>query len=155
EATASPQRPLLVVGGKPIAVKKVDRRTVRFELAEPYAVAERLFDSIAILPKHLLEPAYRAGKLAAEWNLATPPDRMAGVGPCLLKSYLPGDRVVLERNPYYWKVDAKGARLPYFDQVTVTIVPSDDTQAIRFRAGELDIVNRLSAENFNLLSRDA
>ena len=35
--------------------------TVRVTLAEPYAAAERLFDSIAILPRHLLETCVRAG----------------------------------------------------------------------------------------------
>ena len=50
----SSQRDLLVVGGKPITVVKVDDYIVRFELAQPYAAAERLFDSVAILPRHLL-----------------------------------------------------------------------------------------------------
>src|SRR5271168_842418 len=53
EKVDSSQRDLLVVGGKPITVVKVDDFTVRFELAQPYAAAERLFDSIAILPRHL------------------------------------------------------------------------------------------------------
>src|SRR5579872_3190476 len=37
ENVHSPQRDLLVVGGKPIAVQKIDQYTVRFSLAEPYA----------------------------------------------------------------------------------------------------------------------
>ena len=55
EKVNSSQRDLLVVGGKPIVVVKVDTYTVRFELAQPYAAAERLFDGVAILPRHLLE----------------------------------------------------------------------------------------------------
>src|SRR5271169_501101 len=61
EKINSSQRDLLVVGGKPIVVVKVDDFTVRFELARPYAAAERLFDSVAILPRHLLESGYRTG----------------------------------------------------------------------------------------------
>ena len=43
EKIHSPQRDLLIVGGKPIAVQKVDAYTVRFTLAQPYAAAERIF----------------------------------------------------------------------------------------------------------------
>ncbi|HJZ51654.1 MAG TPA: ABC transporter substrate-binding protein, partial [Candidatus Acidoferrales bacterium] len=55
EKVDSSQRDLLVIGGKPITVAKLDDYTVRFELAQPYAAAERLFDGVAILPRHLLE----------------------------------------------------------------------------------------------------
>jgi peptide/nickel transport system substrate-binding protein len=41
EKVDSSQRDLLVVGGKPVTVVKVDDYTVRFELAQPYAAAER------------------------------------------------------------------------------------------------------------------
>jgi len=60
EKIDSAQRDLLVVGGKPITVVKVDRYTVRFEMAQPYAAAERLFDGVAILPRHCWRRATRA-----------------------------------------------------------------------------------------------
>ena len=37
----------------------VDAYTVAFDMAEPYAVGERLFDGIAMLPRHLLQAAQR------------------------------------------------------------------------------------------------
>src|ERR1700676_4879765 len=55
EQIHSPQRDLLVIAGKPIDVLKLADFTVRFELAKPYAAAERIFDGLAILPRHLLE----------------------------------------------------------------------------------------------------
>ncbi len=57
EKIHSPQRDLLVIGDKPISVAKIDDYTVRFALAQPYAAPERLFDGVAILPRHLLESA--------------------------------------------------------------------------------------------------
>ena len=48
EKVHSPQRDLLVVGGKPLEVQKVDSYTVRFTLAQPYAAAERIFDSLKV-----------------------------------------------------------------------------------------------------------
>jgi peptide/nickel transport system substrate-binding protein len=149
----SPQRDLLVVGGQPVRIRKIDPFNVEVELAEPYAGAERLFDGVAMLPRHLLEAAFKDGRLAAAWGVATPGAAMAGLGPFRFKEYVPGERLVLERNPYYWKADRAGQRLPYLDRVSFTIVASDDAQAIRFQAGEADIASRLTAENFDVLKR--
>ncbi len=153
EKVHSPQRDLLVVGGKPITVQKIDEQTVRFELAQPYAAAERLFDSLAILPKHLLESAYRDGTFSQAWGLSAQAAQFAGLGPFRLKEYVPGERIVLERNPYYWKQDAKGTRLPYLDEISFLFVPSEDAQVIRFQAGDTDVLSRFSAENYSVLEK--
>src|SRR6202050_3841715 len=135
EKTDPPQRDLLVVGGKPIVVRKIDAYTVEFALAQPYAAAERLFDGFAILPRHLLEGAYHRGAFDKAWGIAMSPAEFAGLGPFKLKEYVPGQRIVLDRNPYYWKQDRSGQRLPYVDQVVFLFVASEDAQAIRFQAG--------------------
>jgi len=153
EDTHSPQRDLLVVGGKPISVEKVDDYTVRFGLPQPYAAAERLFDGFPILPKHLLEASYKSGSITQAWSVSTPPGQFAGLGPFRLKEYVPGERIVLERNPYYWKRDSAGNQLPYVDGLTFLFVPSEDAQVIRFLSGETDILSRFSAENFAALER--
>lgn len=151
----SSQRDLLIVGGKPIAVQKIDDETVRFTLAEPYAAAERLFDSVAILPRHLLENEYKAGKFDQVWPLATAPAQFAGLGPFRLKEYVPGVRIVLERNPYYWKEDRAGTRLPYLDRVVFLFVDSEDAQVIRFQSGDTDVLSRFNAEDFGVLQKTA
>jgi peptide/nickel transport system substrate-binding protein len=153
EKIDSPERDLLVVGGKPISVEKVDQYTVRFDMAQPDAAAERLFDGIAILPRHLLEGVYRRGDFANAWSVSMAPAEFAGLGPFRLKEYVPGQRIVLERNPYYWKQDGSGHRLPYLDQLVFLFVPSEDAQVIRFQAGDADILTRFSAENFAVLEK--
>jgi len=153
EKVDSSQRDLLVVGGKPINVVKLDDYTVRFELAQPYAAAERLFDSIAILPRHLLQSGYRAGAFSQAWSLSMPPSEFAGLGPFRLKEYVAGQRVVLERNPYYWKADRAGNQLPYLNEVVFLFVPSEDAQVIRFQAGDTDVLSRFSADNFAVLQK--
>lgn len=150
----SPQRDLLIIAGQPISVRKVDKYTVVFTLAQPYAAAERLFDGIAILPRHLLQRAFDQGKLATAWNLNTPPKEIAGLGPFRLKQYVPGERLVLERNPYYWKKNQNGQSLPYLDNITCVFAPNADAEAMRFEAGETDIVSRLSAADFAVLEKD-
>jgi len=155
EKLHSPQRDLLVVGGKPIAVQKINQFTVRFTLAEPYAAAERIFDSLAMMPRHLLEKSYQEGKFAQAWTLNTPPAEIAGMGPFRLKEYVPGQKIVLERNPYFWKADRNKNRLPYLDELVFLFVGNEDAQVLRFQAGDTDLISRLSAENYSVLSKDA
>ena len=154
EKVHSSQRDLLVIGGKPLEVQKIDQYTVRFTLAQPYAAAERIFDSLAMMPRHLLEKPYKGGQFAQVWTLTTPPAEMAGMGPFRVKEYVPGQRIVLERNPYYWKADQNKNRLPYLDGLAFLFVGNEDAQVIRFQAGETDIISRLSADNYGLLSKD-
>src|SRR5690348_6435116 len=87
EKVHSPQRDLLVINGKPLSVTEIDAYTVRFDLDEPYAAAERIFDSLAILPRHLLEKAYNDGKFSEQWTLNTGPTEIAGLGPFRLQQY--------------------------------------------------------------------
>jgi peptide/nickel transport system substrate-binding protein len=153
ENVDSPQRDLLIVGGKPIQVDKIDSHTVRFELAQPYAAAERLFDGLAILPRHLLEAAYRQGKFAEALKISTSPTQFAGLGPFRLKEYVAGQRIVLERNPYYWKQDRQGTRLPYVDELVFLFVLSEDAQVIRFQSGDTDMLSRFGADDFAVLEK--
>ena len=78
----SPQRDLLILDDKPVTVRQLGPYRVEFDLPKPYAAAERLFDSFAILPRHLLETAWREGKLAEKWGLRTAP----GKWPALARS---------------------------------------------------------------------
>ena len=154
EKVHSPQRDLLLLEGRPIAVRKLDTHTVAFDLPMPYAAAERLFDGFAILPRHKLESVYRNGALTEAWGLRSPPAEVVGLGPFRLKQYVAGQRVVLERNPFYWKVDRAGTRLPYLSELDFVLAGSEDMQVMRFQAGESDVISRTSAKNFASLVKD-
>lgn len=154
EQVHSSQRDLLIIFGKPVKVEKLDAYTVRFTFPSPYAPAERVFDGLAILPRHLLEKDYQAGKIGQVWTLNTPPAQIAGLGAFRLKQVIPGERIVLERNPYYWKIDAKEQRLPYLDELTFVVVPTQDAQVIRFQAGDSQIISSLSADNYAALEAE-
>jgi peptide/nickel transport system substrate-binding protein len=154
EKVHSSQRDLLIIGGKSTKVEKLDAYTVRFTFPSPYSAAERVFDGLAILPRHLLEKDYQDGKIGQDWTLNTPPAQIAGLGAFRLKQVVPGDRIVLERNPYYWKIDAKGQRLPYLDELTFVVVPTQDAQVIRFQAGDSQIISGLSADNYAALEAE-
>lgn len=149
----STNRDFLIIEGEPIKYRKVDRYTIELTLSKAYAAAERIFDSIAILPRHLLEKTYKEGRFTEVWGLTATAQQMAGLGPFRFREYVPGERVVLERNPEYWKADSAGNRLPYLDRLVFVFTPSEDAQVVRFQSGEADIVTRIGAANFDVLSR--
>lgn len=155
EAVHAPQRDLLIVAGKPISVKKIDTETVQFDLAAPYGPGLRLFDGFAILPRHLLEGPYHAGKLEQAWSPVSPATEIAGAGPFRLKEYIPGQRLVLERNPFYWKQDPKGTRLPYMSKLVFLFIPNEDAQVLRFQSADIDVISRVSALNYSMLQGNA
>jgi peptide/nickel transport system substrate-binding protein len=70
-----------------------------------------------------------------------------------LKEYTPGQRVVLERNPYFWKVDKKGQRLPYIDRMIFIIAKDFSVVQKKFEAGEVDMLARVRAEDYAAVKR--
>ncbi|RUT29280.1 ABC transporter substrate-binding protein [Arsenicitalea aurantiaca] len=56
--------------------------------------------------------------------------------------YADGERVVAERNPYYWKVDPEGNQLPYIDQVTWAKLDDPQLMALRMTSGDFDFAFR-------------
>ncbi|MCS6804540.1 MAG: ABC transporter substrate-binding protein [Acidobacteriota bacterium] len=137
---------ILKIGGRPIQVEAINDRTIRFTFPEVVAAAERLFDVVNVLPKHILEAAYRAGKLKEAWNVSTPPDQIVGTGPFRVQAYEPGQRLTLIRNPYYWRRDEQGRALPYLDGIDLLIVPDKNTQLLKFQQGQLDMFYPVQAE---------
>ena len=47
---------------------------------------------------------------------------------------------ILERNPYYWKVDEKGNQLPYIDRMRIDILASPDVYVMRGMGGAYDML---------------
>jgi peptide/nickel transport system substrate-binding protein len=154
EALNSPQRDLLIIDNKPITVRKIDNYTVEFDLTKPYGPGERIFDSLAILPKHSLEVAYRDHKLGEIWGVNARPEEIAGLGPFRLKNYVAGQQLLLERNPNYWRKDANGTPLPYLNELLFTVVATGDAQVIKFKSGETQILERVGADLFNQLQKE-
>jgi len=102
----------------------------------PAQVAEldRLFDQVAILSQH------------------SPKKEMAVLGPFMVADYKPGSTVLLNRNPNYWKTDEHGHKLPYLDSIHLDIQPNRDVEMLRFKRGELDLINSLDSEYFDKLA---
>ena len=72
-------------------------------------------------------------------------------GPFRLVEWRKGDRVILEKNPHYYR-----AGLPYMDGIELIYVPDDNTRVSMLRGGEVDmiigtpyqLISQLAAEGF-------
>ena len=59
---------------------------------------------------------------------------------------------ILERNPYFWKVDAQGNQLPYCDEIHFNATSEEGQDQLMFRSGELDIIEVAMQDIASLLA---
>ncbi|MBD1869585.1 ABC transporter substrate-binding protein [Cyanobacteria bacterium FACHB-471] len=141
------------------SVRKLDERRVEFRSPEPFAPLLRFAGLGEILPQHALQNSIE--QTDSEGNpfflsalgTDTPPAEIVGSGPYYIANYAPTQRIVLERNPYYWRKDAQGNPQPYIERVVLEIVESTDTSLMQFRSGGLD-VEAIPPEYFALTKRE-
>ena len=140
-ATKSVLASTLSVGGRPITATAPDPQTVVFTYPGPSGPGLRLLDSLPMLPRHKLEPALKAGTLAAAWDTATPPADLVGMGPFVMREHQPGQRIVFDRNPRYWRRGGDGVALPLLDRVILEIVPDQNAELLRLQSGGADLLH--------------
>lgn len=153
-------RDILRIGdeGKLPAVRKLNERQVEFKIPEPFAPFLRN-TGLPIMPQHVFEPTIEARDMEGKpvflstWDTSTPPEQVVTNGPYRLKSFLPGERVVFGRNPYYWRTDEDGNPQPSIQQVIWQVVESQDNEFIQFRSGGLDLMS-IAPSNFSLMKQD-
>lgn len=156
--------------GKPPKVTKIDDYTVRFEFSEPYGLfLEQLAcpHAMALVtkPKHYLKQFHKKyadpakleelmkEKKVSSWvklfqdmsslrhALFVDP-RMPSICAWITTVPAPAKRFVMERNPFYWKVDTKGNQLPYIDSVVHELQAESQTILLKAIAGEIDFQGR-------------
>jgi peptide/nickel transport system substrate-binding protein len=131
----------MMAGGKPIRASAPDANTVIFSYAGPSGPGVGLLDALTILPKHKLGAALASGTFAAAWGPATPAAEIVGMGPFVLREYQPGQRLVLDRNPRYWRKADNGDPLPYLDRIVLELVPDQNAELLRLTSGAVDITH--------------
>ena len=137
ENIPSSARDIFTIDDQTIQVEKIDNHTVKFTL--PFKFAPFLWAmSQEILPQHKLRSSVDAGKFNFTWGIDTDPREIVGTGPYTLAEYRPGERVVFERNPRYWRTSPEGERLPYIERIVYLIVLNPDMALLKFLDGELD-----------------
>ncbi|HMK35278.1 MAG TPA: ABC transporter substrate-binding protein [Desulfomonilaceae bacterium] len=157
--------------GTPPKFTKIDDYTFQVEFAKPYSLfLEQLACPAAMAvvtkPKHYLMKFHKKYakpeelealmkvKKASTWaklfldasdvqhSLFTDPE-MPSLCAWITKVPAPAKRFVMERNPYYWKVDPAGNQLPYIDTVVHDLQAEAQTVLLKAVAGEIDMQGRL------------
>jgi peptide/nickel transport system substrate-binding protein len=117
-----------------VETKVISPAQISITFPAPVAGLDRLFDQVAMLSEHSSKK------------------EMAVLGPFVVADYKPGSSLLLKRNPNYWKSDEQGRKLPYLDSIRLDIQPNRDVEMLRFKRGELDLINSLDSEYFDKLA---
>ncbi len=134
-------------------VEIVDNTTISFTWTVPMVTALRQVGFRTLQPRHVLAEAVANGTYAQQWTIADV-DKLVGLGPWIMSDYIEGVRITFERNPNFWKVDANGVKLPYFDKINYELLADQNTSLLRFEAGQLDMYGP-TAEQFPRLAEMA
>ncbi len=132
------------IGGEYIKYKLIDKYTIELSTAVVYAPFINDIAYLDILPKHKLLSAFEDGTLSQAWSTKTAlenPEEIVSLGAFKLSSYKVGERLVLEPNPHYWKVDKSMQRLPYIDYLIFKFVADGNTGTVLFATGQSDCAN--------------
>lgn len=132
----------------PIAdIFKTDRGVVKVSAQGKYTVMaefpaatggiDRMFDQVAIV-------SARASHRPAP-----------GLGPFLIAERQPGAGILLKRNPAYWKRDANKSQLPRIDSIRLDIEQNRDLELLRFRRGEVHLIDKLTPDLYERLVAEA
>jgi peptide/nickel transport system substrate-binding protein len=121
-------------GTGPVNTQALAPDRIAITFSAPVAGLDQLFDQVAILSAH------------------SPNKEKAVLGPFVVADHKPGSSLLLKRNSNYWKTDSQGHKLPYLDAIRLDIQPNRDIEVLRFKRGELDLINSLDSEYFDRLS---
>ena len=129
----------------PMTVMALDNYTVQCVLPQPFAPFLRSMGT-AIFPKHILEQYVDDGTFSEVWDIETDPAEVISTGPYTIENYVPGETVILRRNPDYWLEDGEGNKLPYIEKLVDIMAPDFDAELAAFIAGETDVHGVLGEE---------
>lgn len=119
-----------------LVARALSPTAVEIVFPAPVANLVNLFDTVAIV------------------SSKSPLKEMAALGPFYVAEHKPGSYLLLNRNPYYWKKDSSGRQLPYVDRVRIDIEQNREIEALRYRRGEIHLINAVSPDVFQKLAEE-
>lgn len=121
-------------------VVKIDDHTVHIKTARPYPLMPNDMSTVLIISKKAAEGAstsdFNSGKAAI------------GTGPFKFVSYVPGDRIVVEKNSDYWGEKAQ------WDKVTFKPIKSGPSRVAALLAGDVDLIEGVPTADIERLKND-
>jgi peptide/nickel transport system substrate-binding protein len=157
-----------ITAQKPMRLEVVDDYTIRVQFNEPHWLFHELMASTSdyihmYAPKHYLSqyhPDYNSDmEDFTELEKRFLPDddvvmntELPVLFPWVTVEYNPGQNLIAERNPYYWKVDEEGKQLPYIDRWEWTQVEDPRVVPLKIVSGEVDFKARgIPLDSFRVL----
>lgn len=120
-----------------------------FEPVESFATAGEL-DVVVTMKRPWVNYPYA---LATQIGVVADPDWLRsgsntdpiGTGPFTFVEWVPDSKLVVRRNPDYWRTDPTGARLPYLDEIEFRPTPEAESRGAGLEAGNLDLIQTSSS----------
>jgi peptide/nickel transport system substrate-binding protein len=125
----SPRKDLL---GPLKSVERIDDKSVRFTLSQPWPVFPAMLTFQEVVPRAFAEKVGAAG-------LATQED---GTGPFRLVQWRRGEQLVMERFPGYFAGAAA-----CIDHLIVKVIPENASRVAALLSGDVDIINELPVDS--------
>ena len=142
---------------KPIRFEKIDDHTLKISSSKPLGrVLNALSGDNVAYPKHILSRLHPRYNPKATYETfrdsTTNAQRILKPNLPRLTAWVPvewirGQRIVYERNPYYWKIDTAGNQLPYADYIEFNVIPDHQVILLKFINGEIDLFGRYGQAN--------
>lgn len=115
------------LNGKTVTI--VDDYTVQISTEGPYPL---MANDLSTVP--IISDSVGCSGATDEFNALS---AAVGTGPYIFTNYVPGDRVVMERNPNYWGGSAE------WDEVTIRMITSDPSRVAALLAGDVDMIGQV------------
>jgi peptide/nickel transport system substrate-binding protein len=120
----------------PVTTRVLSGTAVEVDFPAPVANVVELFDTVAIVSSQ------------------SPLKEMASLGPFYVAEHKAGSYILVKRNPNYWKKDSSGRQLPYIDAVRLYIEENRDIEAMRYRRGDIHLINKVAPAVYQELSKE-
>ena len=126
---------IIKVKAEDIGIEAVDQYTVRIFLVQPapFFLGNLAHQVFRLVPRKVVE------KYGTAW---TQPENIVTCGPFKLKTWVPYDKLILERDPMYW--DAATVKL---DEIHLFPIIDNHTVMNMYKVGELDAVYNHAVPN--------
>jgi peptide/nickel transport system substrate-binding protein len=122
-------------------VEVMDPYTVKFSLKAPFApLLANLSDRAGMMVS-------QKAALAGGQDFTRKPVG-GGTGAFKFVEWVKDDHITLERNPNYWKKDAAGNQLPYFDKVTIRPIGDTTVALTNLKTGDIDISHYVASKDY-------
>jgi peptide/nickel transport system substrate-binding protein len=126
------------LSGKTVTI--IDDYTVQISTEGPYPL---MANDLSTVP--IISDSVGCSGATDEFNALT---AAVGTGPYIFTNYVPGDRVVMERNPNYWGGSAE------WDEVTIRMITSDPSRVAALLAGDVDMISQVPTVDIPALAEN-